>query len=1274
MQCLDHDADGGLVFVSYSHHDREWMRRLLVLLTPLVRNRGLRVWADEYIQVGDEWRRDIAAAVKRSRVALLLVSADFLSSRFILEEELPALRQHGVRLAPVLLHDCLWEHESLLSEVQWIHDPGRDGPLDRATDAGGRDRKLADLCRRLDAELVLPGSAPMSPPRAIERPGSAPTSPPRAIERIAPVERIEEAASQLLGDLDGVPSLPQGYLARAGLDDLIERLLGAGSGAIGLTGDARTLGLFGQGGIGKSVQAIAVARDERVRAAFPDGVYWVTVGENGDLISAQLDLLGRLGVRDISLRTSSEGRKLLERVLAGRRVLLVIDDVWSDAAAMAFRATGAGGRVIYTTRDASVLRVVDARVERVDVLPRPAARQLLANLSGTPIELLSAEVERVLETTGGVPLALALVATAVRSGTTWEAITAELTQSTETFLDHPYADTFNALQVATVALPKGLADQYLSLAVYPKDTRIPVAAVARYWQHLYGTMPQQTLVDLQTFAHRGLLVLDSDEITLHDLQHDFLLLHVDDLPLRHADLLTAYQQLLPPVGDGWWQLPPAEPYIADHLAYHLAEAGFRDVLVATVTDLLYLTVRVARSGPQAAEADLRTASRLTPNNTQIAWLCRWLARSGHLFTGFDDPAKLAPTLASSLADVPVGIDQERLRSLLPLVYLVPRWGIIGSSALVRVLTGHAGPIMTMAFSADAQLLATAGLDRVVRLWDIPSGREQAQFIGHTNSVLAIAFGPDNQLITVGHDNSARSWDLAAGGGEPRITAVPTFMTPQVVLSPGAELLTTVDHNYTVHVWDVASGCERAQFAGHSDSITAIAFSPSTRLLATASYDDTVRLWNIATGYQQTQLEGDTKWVTELSFSPDGQLLAGAGAGRAIQLWDVSTGLEQARFNGFLNAADGLAFSPDGRLLATACDRTIRLWDISTRREQAQLDGHTGRMGVTAFSPDGQLLASAGSDSTVRLWDVASGREQAPPGGHTSWVRTVLFSPDRQLVATAGHDRTVRLWEAATGRERAELNGHADVVSELAFNPTGRLLASASFDRTIRIWDLATGREQARIVTPDPYGATTMAFTANGQLLATAGHDDTVRLWDVVTGHQQTQITYAGCRRGIPAVFSRDSQLLATKGLDGAVRLWDLTSGRERASLTENTLTLRAVVFSPDAEQLATVSDATVRLWDVATGREQGRLTGHGGPVHAIAFSPDGRLLATAGDDETVRLWDIESQSQLASLRLGTAVTAIDWSSLGIAIALTTNIALLEPARPALKGAASSRED
>jgi len=66
------------------------------------------------------------------------------------------------------------------------------------------------------------------------------------------------------------------------------------SGAVGVTGQVRSFGLHGQGGVGKSVLAAAVARDEMVRRRFPDGVFWVTIGEAGDVLAAQLALLRTL--------------------------------------------------------------------------------------------------------------------------------------------------------------------------------------------------------------------------------------------------------------------------------------------------------------------------------------------------------------------------------------------------------------------------------------------------------------------------------------------------------------------------------------------------------------------------------------------------------------------------------------------------------------------------------------------------------------------------------------------------------------------------------------------------------------------------------------------------------------------------------------------------------------------------------------------------------------------------------------------------------------------
>src|SRR3954451_11359398 len=85
------DGQGDLLFVSYSHSDREWVDRLLVLLTPLVESQRIKVWADRYMPVGEDWQREVEGAMARAKFALLLVSADFLASSFIMDRELPAL-------------------------------------------------------------------------------------------------------------------------------------------------------------------------------------------------------------------------------------------------------------------------------------------------------------------------------------------------------------------------------------------------------------------------------------------------------------------------------------------------------------------------------------------------------------------------------------------------------------------------------------------------------------------------------------------------------------------------------------------------------------------------------------------------------------------------------------------------------------------------------------------------------------------------------------------------------------------------------------------------------------------------------------------------------------------------------------------------------------------------------------------------------------------------------------------------------------------------------
>lgn len=102
------------VFISYSHRDREWLDRLNVHLRPLVREGALVVWDDTKIPSGAAWEREIETALATAKVAILLISADFLASDFVAGSEIPPLlaaaRDDGAIILPLIVSPSRFSH------------------------------------------------------------------------------------------------------------------------------------------------------------------------------------------------------------------------------------------------------------------------------------------------------------------------------------------------------------------------------------------------------------------------------------------------------------------------------------------------------------------------------------------------------------------------------------------------------------------------------------------------------------------------------------------------------------------------------------------------------------------------------------------------------------------------------------------------------------------------------------------------------------------------------------------------------------------------------------------------------------------------------------------------------------------------------------------------------------------------------------------------------------------------------------------------------------
>lgn len=156
------------IFISYSHKDKKWKDLVANHLKAASLDVEMDVWDDSRIDVGDSWKTEIETALNNATIALLLISVDFLNSRFIRDVELPSIiqqrKKEGLWVIPIIVRDCPWKTNPWLKEIQAIPRDGKT--LSQLQKTGRAERELTELVENIVKKIHVV-STTSGPPKPV---------------------------------------------------------------------------------------------------------------------------------------------------------------------------------------------------------------------------------------------------------------------------------------------------------------------------------------------------------------------------------------------------------------------------------------------------------------------------------------------------------------------------------------------------------------------------------------------------------------------------------------------------------------------------------------------------------------------------------------------------------------------------------------------------------------------------------------------------------------------------------------------------------------------------------------------------------------------------------------------------------------------------------------------------------------------------------------------------------------------------------------------------
>ncbi|PRQ25556.1 putative transcription factor WD40-like family [Rosa chinensis] len=269
------------------------------------------------------------------------------------------------------------------------------------------------------------------------------------------------------------------------------------------------------------------------------------------------------------------------------------------------------------------------------------------------------------------------------------------------------------------------------------------------------------------------------------------------------------------------------------------------------------------------------------------------------------------------------------------------------------------------FSSDGKLLASAGHDKKVVLWNMDTLQTESTPEEHKLVITDVRFRPNSsQLATASVDKTVRLWDAA-------------------------------NPNY----------CLQA-YTGHSAPVMSLDFHPKkTDLFCFCDSDNEIRYWNISPFSCTRISKGAT---AQVRFQPRvGQFLA-AASDKIVSIFDVETDRQTHSFQGHSEMVNYICWDANGEFVASVSQSLVKIWSLASGQCIQELGSNGNQFHSCIFHPSYSTLLVIGGISSLDLWNMAENKSMTIPA-HENIISALAQSSETGMVASASHDSSVKLW-------------------------------------------------------------------------------------------------------------------------------------------------------------------------------------------------------------------------------------------------------------------------